>query len=641
MKNCNSKSKTKCLPPNCNWIDNKCRYVLKPTQKSPCFKKTKKDCINLEFCEWKDKKCQLKSQEIPNWSKLINTKYSIEEQFQESLDNRLKKTLSNKAMDWFEKKYYGLQHGVCVYTSQDRTHDKFAWIDISEMEDFESMKNDKNFKSILKLSSEYGSKQFLYVPENFLNKLLECIKSKYINIIVLPFSMRIAIEKKNNKYEMSNHRNMIIINKFLKTIEFYDPNGGKYHKSMYKNRDFPHLKKFFGSFPELSKFRLVPYETIWNYGFQWYEAMVSQEYGEFGKCIFWSLFLAELRIRYYYIEPKILFDNFISKVDEDDRSEIFSDFIKEYMNYIHKKTRPEHSVNLYSLLDNSAKDILHKQLSKDPDYIPLWNKTRRVDFNYIADQSLIWLQEKYKNTDVCIPFIPATGVDGEISENSISWIELRTFPSEKFEKYIQTLQKRYHRVYQLLGGNKHFGLYISPKIRKMIIDCLSQNKKLILVPISLIRGKMDAKTPFDFSGHKCVIVINNFLKTVEFFYPNGAEAHKNMFGNEDIPHLRKFIRSFPILREYKVYEYSDIHPDAGFQQYESWYPKEGIFADSRAKCSFWMTFISDIRCKYFYLTPDKLIYQILVKLEEGKRPEIFHKFITDYITYLDIKIPKH
>lgn len=563
---------------------------------SACSRKRKDDCKSSKNCYWiVNKGCYKKRYRIPQWEELLSKKYTVDiskiplirtENHGASLFNEL-------AINWLEKKYSSKLRQVCFVKSEN---DMMIWGPVDEKQS-EPPKYD------------------LHVPDSIRREIQKCIDNKS-NVVIINY--RLFSESNKDR----SHRNVIILNKFLKTIELYDPNGGSFHIKRYKSEDVPLLKKFFKTFPGLKGYRIVNYDDIWKKGFQYYENKAIQLLNEKGKCMIWSVFLAELRIRYYMINPEELFQELLNQIDNGEKPEYLKQFIKEYMMYIQKQIDPVHSPHIYSLISLSAKDAYKYQKNVRPSYEPLWD--RRADYNKLFEISLMYLQEKYPN--VCVAFIPT---DGQISDKLLAWIDLRLIGENKFEEL-----KSEQDIIVQMTNNKETGLYICPLIRRMILDCLKdETKQVIIVPIAFIRGRKG-----HLSGHKINLVINNYLKTIELYDSNGAKSHTKMFGDIEIPYIQKFIRSIPKIRDYRFFDYKSINPDAGFQSFEGIARKQQDLKTERAKCAFWATFLADIRCKYYYIEPDLMIKQIIDKIEENDRPDVFYNIIKDYITYVDMKL---
>lgn len=589
---------------------------------STCYKKLKGHCIQLENCYWiKGKGCYRKDYKLPQWKELLSKQYSLHEEQLPLHSGKERTTLSDLGLLWLEKKYSSYKQEVCVWGGKSKMTSKFTWIDISNIDDKELTKypNDKKIQLTLKMLD--GALEKLFIPESLTQRLQECLTNRS-NVIIIPLTMKVLRPEETTFKQLSFHRNIIIINKFLKTIELYDPNGGAFHEYFYDNKELPYLKKYFKSFPELKRYRFEKTSDIWEYGFQHYESETVSQLNEKGRCIFWAIFLAELRIKYYNIPPKELIDHLMSQLKEGHEPALLTPFIKEYINYLKKQLDPEHSVHLYSILTKSAKNVHNIVLKKDYKHKPLWHKDRNLEYNRIVDLSILYLKTI---RDVCVPFIPT---NCKASDKLLMWIDLRLLP----DKHIEELKESKHILLELTR-NKGYGLHIPHEIREMILDCLKTPTKLVIIPLSYVRGKTTPTVMI--SGHKCLMIVNHVLKTIEFYDPNGARAHVKMFGEYDIHALKRFIKSFPTLKGYTIYDYTSLKYE-GFQHYEAMFTD--IQTGDRGKCAFWASFIANLRAKYYYLTPEKLITQIYDKIDEANRPEVFKKFILDYMTYMDRKL---
>lgn len=583
-----------------------------------CSRRRKDDCMDSDSCYWiVGKGCYRKRYILPEWSQIMSKKYSVHTEDIPLFEGQERAALCDLGLKWLEHKYSNAKKDVCVYAMGEKVSSKFMWVDFSNMseEDYK----DKKIRRVIKLLN--GETEKLCIPNGLTDFLQKCLDNKS-KIIIIPITYKVIRSDISTPLgNHSSHKNIIIINKFLKTIEFYDPNGNEFHEVLYQNKELPYIKKYLRSFSGLSRYRFVKIRDIWEYGFQYFEAEESLKLNEKGKCMFWSIFLAELRIKYYNIPPKDLMDNLLNKLEEGAEPVELNRFIKEYMTYLVKQITPEHSVHLYSILSKSARGLYKETLKKNKDYKPLILHERRLQYNKLVDMSIKYLE----SPDVCVPFIPTKGT---VTEDVLLWVELRVLPDE----YLNEL-KETKNILMELTNNKGYGLHIPFKIREQILKCLDSETKLIIIPIGYARGKLDPNPTI--SGHKCLLVINNVLKTIEFYDPNGSQAHDKMFGGFDKKPLERFVKSFPSIRNYTIYGY-DFMNYHGFQYYEGMFPKKLL--DERAKCAAWVAFIAKVRSKYYHLLPDQLINQIYNKIDEERRPEIFRSFILDYLTYMENKL---
>ena len=154
------------------------------------------------------------------------------------------------------------------------------------------------------------------------------------------------------------HANIIIINKHFKTIELLDPHGSYSHmntKGMFYKYSVGDVTKniLFSESPILKdQYTFLSYEqTCPRFGFQfietWNKPSLVQRIGTSlpffskyfkdldGYCIFWTMFMAELRINYYDKSPQYIQEKDIKKYKEDPKT--FYDFIRNYMNFLTSK----------------------------------------------------------------------------------------------------------------------------------------------------------------------------------------------------------------------------------------------------------------------------------------------------------------
>ena len=168
-----------------------------------------------------------------------------------------------------------------------------------------------------------------------------------IDIIIIPYTIRIYVLKNGLKFlnkKLINegitfseieyygaHSCCVIINKFLRTLEFYDPNGSLSHEKI--SCDNLDEKMLFGEiYTILSKKRggndIENYRLYKNIdicpkiGPQNLREMSMKE-REFknrakitGWCVVWSILNAFYRIKYYMVEPQILLEILLERIRE-------------------------------------------------------------------------------------------------------------------------------------------------------------------------------------------------------------------------------------------------------------------------------------------------------------------------------------
>jgi len=193
-----------------------------------------------------------------------------------------------------------------------------------------------------------GGIQFLYdkIRYNyyFPQEIDTCLSDSKINIIMMPLDF----QSKENEL----HANMVIINKYFKTIEVFDPLGSAYHTYMDDIYGKTIKAILFNSSKILeNEYTFLSYEqTCPGYGFQFIEALqkpLIQKIGTSlpffskyfkdlgGYCIFWTLFITELRIKYYNKSLLYIQNKYIEKYNKNPKK--FYDFIRNYVGYLTSK----------------------------------------------------------------------------------------------------------------------------------------------------------------------------------------------------------------------------------------------------------------------------------------------------------------
>lgn len=195
----------------------------------------------------------------------------------------------------------------------------------------------------------------LRVHPDLTNKLKNCLENRSKKIILIPLDTHFFILNNGNQYvyeiletggdirgyprdyvKSVGHRVMIIINKYLKTVEFYDPNGSGGHQLMVGNYDYEKVSTYLKeTFPEYFKdYDILSYEdTCPKQAFQYFEAMqrpLMEPFELGGFCQFWSVFNAHMRMKYPEIPAMKLQEEILKKMQYNKPYGYFSAFIKNY-----------------------------------------------------------------------------------------------------------------------------------------------------------------------------------------------------------------------------------------------------------------------------------------------------------------------
>jgi len=583
-----------------------------------CSKKRLSECS--EPCYWiKGKGCVKKTYKTPKWKNVLDEKFTVPD-ISEISGILLRKTkedteeavsLKNSGLDWIYRKYTTPKFKICIVWDEEsrKTGERFQWIDFEHVP-----------KKVIKSNVEkFGRRKLLYIPEDFKNKLQNCI-SLNNDIIIIPFHLEIYIHKEER---FSRHANIIIINKFLRTIEFYDSNGYEYHKQRTKNADASELKKFFKSVPELGRYRLVLYKDLPFYGFQNFESEESQNLGEKGKCMFWSLFIAELRTKYYKMDPVEMMEKLMSEVLDEKKSKEYNEFIKGYIGYL-KKNKEDKNIKVTELLTPEARGAYDPRRQKGS---PIWYKSRSDELNFLNVLAERYLEQKYSKTKkVCVVYNA-----NDISDIAM-WIDFSKLDDENFKIF----KSNEMDLIKKLRGQR-IGLYISEAIWDKLNNCVNSENDLIILPLSYRTTKNEGGLN-DYHKHKVVIIINKNTTSIELYDPNGGQTHKEWFNNNDVPYIVNTLKSIPILKTYSVYTFSDTFY-RGFQSYHAEAKsRTRTHHLERGVCAVWSTFISDLRAKYSHLQVYQFTSQILDSIDVDERPDFFKNLIENYMSYLTKKL---
>lgn len=193
----------------------------------------------------------------------------------------------------------------------------------------------------------------------------EGMNNSLINIIAIPYSVELLllqdrtmlsseltreIDIYSKDIVKDGHEVILVINKYQKTIEFFDSNGSDEHYSYTHNLDqklwTEYLTERWGGALNKYKFLNVEDTCPASLGFQKFETDTNIERwgssSNLGFCIAWSIFTIYLRIKYYYISSGEIVKLFLLKMrDEIPRtepssngSEVIHKFIVNFVIYM-------------------------------------------------------------------------------------------------------------------------------------------------------------------------------------------------------------------------------------------------------------------------------------------------------------------
>jgi hypothetical protein len=170
---------------------------------------------------------------------------------------------------------------------------------------------------------------------NLAKRIIDCLL-KIPQLVLVPVILVHNIGTKiNGKYiiqqpNASSHQCLMIINCVLQTLEFYDPNGVRIHDDLYGNHILDIMVTFLKKIQLLKHFTFVnPYFSSLWIGFQNIESQsLKHNYGLKGYCVTWSIFYAELRIKYPDIPAKELYSYYIPMFRKSRNDFILDDILQ-------------------------------------------------------------------------------------------------------------------------------------------------------------------------------------------------------------------------------------------------------------------------------------------------------------------------
>ena len=185
-----------------------------------------------------------------------------------------------------------------------------------------------------------------------------------IKLIIAPF--RIVF-----KEEDEDHANLLIINKVNSTVELYDPHGSINYFTDWKQYNIKkRIEDYLVSlYPNIfNLYTFLSYSDICPLkGFQYIDdsfAKKNQKIDKVGYCINWSLFMLDLRLKYYKYDPKYIQQLMINQTrifsNNNDKTlaKNFLNFIRKYTYYIDKYKITNKSKSTSSIDDAVLPDSL-------------------------------------------------------------------------------------------------------------------------------------------------------------------------------------------------------------------------------------------------------------------------------------------
>lgn len=169
-------------------------------------------------------------------------------------------------------------------------------------------------------------------------------------------------------------------------------------------------------------------------------------------------------------------------------------------------------------------------------------------------------------------------------------------------------------------------------------NAIKSRSDIILIPYAIFEyARYTSYEAHEGTGHQCLIIINNILKTIEFFDPNGYTYHLEAYGSLDYDKLSYWLK--PNFKGYKILNFEASCPKLGFQYYESDFPYSE--RDLQGYCVIWSWFIADLRLNHININFQDIQNQYINDLKKryGERlSEYLRKFIVKYANYVYSKV---
>jgi len=231
---------------------------------------------------------------------------------------------------------------------------------------------------------------------------------------------------------------------------------------------------------------------------------------------------------------------------------------------------------------------------------PFWKFYKGFRYNQIIDLCFSYIVQKYKN-------------------------KLNVFVTKGLEIYIdaETLDK------ELLFAKPYLGFYDS------LNRAIQGNYDFIIIPYGLYSYDL-FKGHVPGSGHKCLVIINNILQTIEFFDSNGFISHEEDWQNKDYEVFDDLLEYFD---SYFKVGFEASCPKRGFQHHEGLIPDRP--EDLDGYCTIWSWFMADLRLSYpeseALHVQERYLKDIQAKYGD-ETSEFLRDFIVRYGNYIHSKI---
>jgi hypothetical protein len=231
-------------------------------------------------------------------------------------------------------------------------------------------------------------------------------------------------------------------------------------------------------------------------------------------------------------------------------------------------------------------------LRNDPLFTPFWMELSGVQYNNLGILCLRYLKDKYGDTVCCIN----------------EGLTVNYYNSEEYAKI---------SVFRDLPEKIHM--------------CMVSVSEVVVLKYNIFSfGYVGGEC---LMGHSCIVIINKFRGTIEFFDSNGSESHFNFYRDKDYLAIRNFLHK--MLPDYTYLTFEESCPRLGFQHYESRTPKSKY--DRSGYCMIWSMFLAELRVKYFKEDPVEVqntYISDLSRIHGDGLSEYLRVFIRNYAVHM-------
>ena len=254
---------------------------------------------------------------------------------------------------------------ICYIEIMKRNELLYTSITENFMINLEVEKYYKKENIIKELSGDYLNFEIFWI---FQNIIFPTNLEESINIFIKNSKQIMAIPLCID-LELGSHANVIIIDKYFKTIERFEPNGSEEPLNYnYNNNLLDYILKTYFSKYFIDYEYLEPIKYLPQIGFQTIEINENKKTKKIGDpggfCVGWCVFYTEQRIK-YLIHPKKLIYKLIIKIKS--KNLYFKNLIRSYVNELlieRNKVINELNIDINDIINDNITNDQYKEIEK-------------------------------------------------------------------------------------------------------------------------------------------------------------------------------------------------------------------------------------------------------------------------------------